>query len=92
VHSVFASCLLLGGRSETIKTCGDTDILQADLRQIPNDLCLRQSAGDSTGPEIDIAAGIFREFHIECDIGEVKATTRLENPDNLTKRAVLLGH
>jgi hypothetical protein len=69
VHPVLASCLLLGGCTETIKTRGDTDILEPDLSQIPNELCLRQSAGDSTSPEINVTEGLLRKFHIEDDIG-----------------------
>ena len=69
MHSVLASCLLLGGRAETIKTRGDADILQPDLSQIPNELCLRQSTGDSTSPEVNVAEGLLGKLHIEDDIG-----------------------
>jgi len=69
VHSVLASCILLGGCAETIKTRGDTDILQPDLRQISNELCLRQSTGDSTSQEINVAERVLRKLHIEDDIG-----------------------
>ena len=69
VHSVLASCLLLGGCAETIKTRGDADIFQPDLRQIPDELCRRQSTSDSTSPEINVAEGVLRKLHIEDDIG-----------------------
>ena len=77
MHTVVAGCLLLRGRAEAIKMRRDPDVLQADLRQIPNQLCLRQSAGDSTGPEIDVAAGVLGECDIQRDIGQVKAASRL---------------
>ena len=77
VHSILSRRPLLGSRTKTIKTRCDTNILKADLRQIFNELCLRQSAGDSTGPQIDIAAGILGEFDIQCDIGKVQAAARL---------------
>jgi hypothetical protein len=77
MHTVLAGCLLLGCRAEAIKTRRDTDVLQAYLRQILNDLCLQQSAGDSTGPEIDVAAGVLGEFDIQGNIGQVKAASRL---------------
>ena len=68
VHSVLAGCLLLRGRAEAIKPRSDLDFLQASLRQVRNELCLRQSTGDSTGPQIDVAAGVLGEFHIEGNI------------------------
>lgn len=77
VHSILARRPLLRSRPKAIKTRRDTDLLKADLRQIFNELCLRQSAGDSTGPQIDIAAGILGEFHIQGDIGQVQAAARL---------------
>ena len=77
VHSILTRRLLLRGRPKAIETRGDTDILKADLRQIVNELCLRQSAGDSTGPEIDIAAGILREFNIQGNVRQVKAAASL---------------
>jgi hypothetical protein len=64
VHSIFTCGLLLRGGPKAIETRGDPNILKADLRKIVDELCLRQSAGDSTGPEIDIAAGVLREFNI----------------------------
>jgi hypothetical protein len=90
VHTVLAGCSLLGRRAEAIKTCRDTDVLQADLRQVLNELCLRQSTSNSTGPKIDITAGILGEFDIQGNIGQVKATSRLQHPDNLTKAEFLL--
>ena len=77
VHTVFTSCPFLRSSPETIEARCNTDLLQADFRQIRNDLCLRQSAGDSTGPEIDITARVLGEFDIESDVGEMKSATRL---------------
>lgn len=90
VHSVFASSFFFGGAAEAIKTCGNADILQADLRQVLNEFCLRQSATDSTGPEIDVPAGILGEFDIQGDIGQVKAPARLQHPHDFSKTAILL--
>ena len=69
VHSVLAGCLLFGGRAKAVKTRGDANLLQAYLREILNELCLRQSAGDSTGPQIDVAAGVLGEFDIQRNVG-----------------------
>ncbi len=77
MHSILARRPLFGGRAETVKTRCDTNILKADLRQIVNELCLRQSAGDSTGPQVDITAGILAEFNIQGDVGKVQTAARL---------------
>jgi hypothetical protein len=91
VHSVLASSPFLGGRAETVKTCRDADLAQADLRQVLDELCLRQSAGDSTSPEVDVSAGVFRELEVEGNISQVKATTPLQHPHDLSKSPFLLG-
>lgn len=75
VHAKFAGSPLLGCRAEAIKPRGDTNDFQTDLRQTSNQLCLRQSAGDSTGPQIDVAAGVLGEFHVNRYIGQVQAAT-----------------
>jgi len=77
MHSVLAGGLFLGSRAEAIETRSDTDVFQTDPGQIPDELRLRQSAGDSTGPQIDISAGILRELDIKGNIGQVKASARL---------------
>jgi hypothetical protein len=37
----------------------DGDVFEADVPEKRDKLCLRQSTGDSTGPQIDIAADRF---------------------------------
>ena len=91
VHTILEGRSFFGGCTETVKTHHDPDVFQADLRQIPDELCLRQSTGNSTSPKIDIAPSVLREFHIQGNIGKVKAAARLENPDNFTKAEFLLG-
>ena len=90
VDAVFASCLLLRGCPEAIKTTGDPNLLQADLRQVFHELCLRQSAGDSTGPKVDVSAGVLGELNIESDVRKVKASAGFQYSDDLCKSAILL--
>jgi hypothetical protein len=68
MHAVLTGCLLLGCGAEAIKSRSDLDLFQASLRQVCNELCLRQSTSDSTGPQIDVAARVFGEFHFEGNI------------------------
>ena len=77
VHSVLARCLLLGGRTKAIKTRCDPDLVQANLCQVCYELCLRQSAGDSASPEINIPARVLGKFYIEGNIGQMQAAARL---------------
>ena len=64
VYTILSSCPLLGRTTEAIKSCSDTNLLQTNLGQIWNDLCLRQSACNSTCPQINVSEGLLREFNI----------------------------
>ena len=77
MYSVLARCSLLGGRAEAIEPRGDLDFLEANPRQVNDELCLRQSAADSTGPQIDVAAGFLREFHIKGNVSQMQAAAGL---------------
>jgi hypothetical protein len=92
MHPVLPSCSLLGSCAKTIEPRSNTNVLETDLHQIRNDLCLRQSAGDSTSPKIDIAEGILRELDIQGDIGQVKAPAGFQYSDDLGKAALFLRH
>src|SRR5215469_6120860 len=91
MHTILAGCSLLGSGAKTIKLRRDADLLQTDLAQIRNNLCLRQSAGDSTCPEINIAQGILRQWDIQGDIGEMQTPTRLEYPYDFGEAAFFFG-
>jgi hypothetical protein len=62
VDAEFARRLLLRCCAEAIKARCYMDRFQANPLQIIDQLCLRQSPGNSTCPQIDIAADILREF------------------------------
>jgi hypothetical protein len=53
--------------------------------------CLRQSAGDSTGPKVRVAPDVLAEFGIEDYVGKLKASARTQDPPNLGERSLLLG-
>ena len=92
VHPVLARCLLLGGRTETIKARCDPDLVQANLCQIFYELCLRQSAGDSAGPKVNVAAGLFGEFDIERNVSQVEASARPQHTPDFGKPPCLFRH
>ena len=92
VNSVFARSSLFGGRPEAIKSCCNTHAFQTDLLQISNQLCLRQSAGDSTGPQIDTATRVLGKLHVKRDIGQVQPATRLQRAHDFCKSPFFLRH
>jgi len=54
-------------------------------------LCLRQSASDSTGPQINIAANRFRQLARDDDVAVQEPSSGPENPEDLSERLFLSG-
>ena len=57
--AVFHGHRLLRRPPKTIEPLLHDDIVEAQMFEKCDKLCLRQSAGDSTGPQVDIAANRF---------------------------------
>jgi hypothetical protein len=53
------------GASEAVEVGSYAYILKSQVGQERHKLCLRQGAGDSTSPQIDVAAHVIAEFGIE---------------------------
>ncbi len=85
-HAFFRSSL------ETIKSVGNPYVDKSDFVQQINHLCLRQSAGYSAGPQVNVAPSILVEIRFYCDIGKQKTTTRTKNPHNLRICLALVRH
>ena len=49
------------------------DALEAVLREPVCVLCFQQSAGNSTGPEIDVALAFLADGALDRDVGELHA-------------------
>jgi len=49
----------------------DAYVLKSQVTQERDELCLRQSTGDSTSPQIDVATNVFAEFGIEHYISKL---------------------
>src|SRR5881396_845346 len=54
-------------------------------------LCLQQSPGDSTGPQVDVSAARFRDGPLDRDVGQLDAPTRSEDTDDLGEDCILVG-
>jgi hypothetical protein len=55
-----------------------------------NKLCLRQSAGDSTGPQVDIAADRLGQLRGDNYVAIQELPARLENPEDFAKGLFLV--
>lgn len=83
MHSEFARGLLFGGRAERIEIFHDANLFKTEFRQPGDHLCLRQSAGDSTRPQVDIAPIVLTKIDLDGDIRQLQAATGAEDTKNL---------
>jgi hypothetical protein len=70
---------------------GNAYLFEIQVPQERNQLCVRQSAGDSTGPQVDVAANILPEFGVEHNIGKLEATAGAQDAADLGERFLFLG-
>ena len=82
-HAVLACNALFRRVVETIESIGHRDIPEPDLREERDQLCLRQSPGDSTGPQVDVAPDGFRQFAGDHDVGIEELTTGSQDAEHL---------
>jgi hypothetical protein len=87
MHTVLAGGPLLGSATEAIKSRCYSNWLEANLHKVRPNLCLRQSASDSTGPKIDIAPRTFGQWDIQGNVPEVQPSTRFQHPYDFGKGA-----
>lgn len=90
-HVVVASGLFFRGFPEAIEPVGNLKIDQADLPAKGAELRLRQSAGYSAGPKIDVAPGLFRQVFFQGDVGDVDLPAGAKDPDDLRVGLELIG-
>ena len=90
MNAILARRSFLRSRSETIESLRDAHILEAECFQFGKELGLRQSAGDSAGPEIDVAANIIAEIHVYRYVGDLQPSSRAENPPDPSKSLIFL--
>ena len=70
-HAVPPGGVFLLGATEAVDVGSYAYVLKPQVPQERHELCLRQSTGDSTSPQIDVAASVFAEFGIEHYIGKL---------------------
>ena len=69
MNSELLSHIRFGRAAEAVEPRGDPNIGKADLGKQCNHLCLRQSACDSTGPEVYVTADTLVQRIFHCNIG-----------------------
>src|SRR5438093_467328 len=78
-HAVFPCDMFLRRATEAIEPFPDSDAAEPDVLKHAKKLCLRQSAGDSTGPEVDVTPDRFRELARHDDIAIQELPAGLEH-------------
>ena len=89
-HAVFPGNAFLRCATKTIEALFQADFIKADLVEKCDELCLRQSAGDSTRPQIDIPSDRFGQLVRNDDVAVQELAARLQNPEHLAKRFSLV--
>ncbi len=75
-NAEFERGTFLGRAAEAVKTMGETDVAKPHPPQRLNELCLRQSAGDSARPQVNIPAHVFPKLRLDGDIGQLQPASR----------------
>lgn len=70
---------------------GDLEIHEPRRDYSCLELCIQQSARDSTLPEIDVLLALFRHWFLNQDVADLKAAARLENTRHFLESGELVG-
>jgi hypothetical protein len=84
--SVLAGNALLARAAERIEPLADLDAAKADLAEHRNELSLRESAGNSTRPEVDVLADPLGELARDYDVRVQESPTRFQDAEDLSVR------
>lgn len=83
--AVFASGIFFRGGAEAVEAGRHAHIFKAQVAQISNQLRLRQSAGDSTRPQVNVSARVLIESGVEHNIGKLQPTARTQHAADFGK-------
>ena len=70
---------------------GDGETGESGLFHNRFELCFQQAAGNSPGPQVDVVAHFVRDRFVHQDVGDLHASARLEDAENLPEHAGLVG-
>jgi hypothetical protein len=92
-HDAVPSCrAFLGGTGKAIESTGDGHVAEPCRGEHIDELCFQQSASDSTGPEIDVAQRRVGENFADDDVGDLRASTWLEDTGDFSDCPLLFRH
>lgn len=77
--------------SINIAAPGDLEIHEPGCNDGRLELCIQQSAGDSTLPQVDVLLALLRYCFLHDDVADLKAATRLEHPRHFAQSGKLVG-
>jgi hypothetical protein len=86
VHSndtVSFGCTFLGGFGEALEPLENFHARESGGCEDADELCFQQSAGDSTGPEVDVPKSAVWQNFANDDVGDLRAPTGLQDPRDL---------
>lgn len=89
--AVLARDSLLARAQEGIEALAQLHIHETESAEEVEKLSLRESAGDSTGPEVDVLADGLRQLARDDDVSVEEATAGSERAEDLAIRARLVG-
>lgn len=86
----FPCRFFLGRAAKAVVGVSYPNVYESDCHERVDELCLQQSATDSTGPELDIAPDLWRELHAGHDVGDLHASAWPQHPRDFCKRQIFL--
>ncbi len=92
VHAVPSRRVFFLRAAEAIEPGRDAHAVKAQVPQERHELCLRQSAGDSARPEIDVAARALFQFHVEHDVRKLQPAARAQDAVYLPECFLFFRH
>jgi hypothetical protein len=81
----------LGRARIDVAAPGDLEIDESRRDDSCLELCIQQSAGDSTLPEVDVLLALLRHCFLHEDVADLKTTLRLEDARHLLESGELVG-
>jgi hypothetical protein len=77
---------------ETIESPDGADIVESRRGKHLDELCLQQSAGDSTSPEIDVTERALGQHFPDDDVGDLRVSAGLQDTGDLRDCFVFVGY
>lgn len=91
LHAEVSGGTLLRGPDEAVEIAGEAGVAETEISEKVDQLCRRQSAGDSTGPELDVGANLGRELFLNDDVGDLQPPAWAEYSPDFAERLLLVG-